>query len=58
MGRDHGDSVGRMSALPVSRRSSETASQGTIHILERHTQLRVTLGEWGWSWERLLSPRC
>ena len=27
---------GRMSALPVSRRSSETPSQGTIPFLERH----------------------
>jgi hypothetical protein len=37
MGRDHGDWVGAdVGALPVLRRSSETASQGTIPFLERH----------------------
>ncbi len=36
---------GRMSALPVSRRSSEAASQGTIHILEQHTWIRRSVAE-------------
>jgi hypothetical protein len=40
MGRDHGNRLGGMSALPVSRRSSEAASQVTIHFLERHTPSR------------------
>jgi hypothetical protein len=41
--QDHGQGSwsGRISALPVSRRSSEVASQGTIHILERHTPIAV-----------------
>ncbi len=35
--QDHGDWVGAdVGTLPVLRRSSETASQGTIPFLERH----------------------